>query len=56
MLALKTCTFLTRLSLVKDSLKNKRAFGSTEKLRSQQEKRESSRPVRKASSLLAVGE
>ena len=57
-LALKTCTFLARLSLVKDSLKNETAFGSTEKLCSQQQKRkkENGRPLRKAASLLAVGE
>lgn len=38
MLALKTCTSHMRLSLLKESLGNKTAFGSTEKLHSQQEK------------------
>lgn len=38
MLALKTCTSHVRLSLLKESLGNKTAFGCTEKLHSQQEK------------------
>lgn len=39
-LALKTCTFLARLCLAKQSLKNKTAFGSTEKIHSQQGKKQ----------------
>lgn len=43
-LALKTCAFLARLSLVKGSLRNETAFGSTEKLHSQQLKRKTAGP------------
>lgn len=61
MLALKT--FLTRLSLVEDSLKKiKQPLGAlkscidSKKKKKREKERENSRPLRKATSLLAVGE
>lgn len=42
-LALKTCTSLARLSLVKESLKSKTAFGGTEKQYSQQENKQTTK-------------